>query len=210
MCVCRFFFFSFSWKEREGVGKCYQTRSPPLVPPRVHFWWIRVRLFSPPFLLFLLLGARPTARPQLTPPVASVVVFLSGPVPLIFFIFISLLVMWQIGEANGRKEEEAFTWGGGCEKWSEFFFVYFPHLLPQLSNPISSPILYFIIFIIWIKLINHWVVYATGEWNGDANWVSEELGSDRTTNRINCRAAAADVIAPDDAQASSLLQLGGN
>jgi hypothetical protein len=60
-------------------------------------------------------------------------------------------------------------------------------------------------------LINHWVVYATGEWNGDANWVSEELGSDRTTNRITRAAADADVIAPDDdAQASSLLQLGGN
>lgn len=29
----------------------------------------------------------------------------------LFYFFISLLVMWQIGEANGRKEEEAFTWG---------------------------------------------------------------------------------------------------
>lgn len=89
-----------------------------------------------------------------------------------------------------------------------FLFSSSPNFLIQFHRQFFD----FIIFIILIKLINHLCFgYATGEWNGDANWVSEELGSERTTNRINCRAAAADVIASDDdAQASSLLQLGRN
>ncbi len=118
MCVCRFFLFSFV----KGTGGSWRKMLPNSISSACRRASIFDEFASGSFAAVCSSSSyweRPTARPQLTPPVESVVVFLSSPVPLIFFDFFILifrLVVWQIGANGKRTKGGGVHKGGGCEK----------------------------------------------------------------------------------------------